>query len=447
MTRILVVEPDPDKRNSLKSNLVDNGFEVATAPDLPEVSADDVSDVGAIVSSASLPTGNGVDLVAMCTDVPVIILAESASVASAVEAMRNGVRDFLLLPLAPDELIAAVERVVEPRTVPRSTTQSDAAWPMLGTSPPMVELFERIHKVAPTESTVLIQGESGTGKELVARALHSSSHRQHAPMISLNCAAIPETLIESELFGHERGAFTGANVARNGLIEAADEGTLFLDEIGELPMEAQARLLRVLQDGEIRRVGSTQTRVVNVRLITATHRDLKQLTDNHQFREDLFYRLNVVTLVVPPLRARGHDVTELAHATLQRTSQKLGKADVRFADDALEAMQNYPWPGNVRELENAVERAVILTDANEIPAALLAIDTSASMQPMAHHAQNDRTSLEDYFVRFVTDHEDQYTETELARKLGISRKSLWERRQRLNVPRRRTRKRGPRRDT
>ncbi|TXH98607.1 MAG: sigma-54-dependent Fis family transcriptional regulator, partial [Pseudomonas sp.] len=306
-------------------------------------------------------------------------------------------------------------------------------------------------KVAPTYSTVLIQGESGTGKELVARALHNLSKRAKAPMISVNCAAIPETLIESELFGHEKGAFTGASAGRAGLVEAADGGTLFLDEIGELPLEAQARLLRVLQEGEIRRVGSVQSQKVDVRLIAATHRDLKTLAKTGQFREDLYYRLHVIALKLPPLRERGADVIEIARSFLARQCARMGREELRFSQDAEQAIRHYPWPGNVRELENAIERSVILCEGNEISADLLGIDIelddlhdedfNGQLAPSGspnNHEPTEDLSLEDYFQHFVLEHQDHMTETELARKLGISRKCLWERRQRLGIPRRKS---------
>lgn len=317
----------------------------------------------------------------------------------------------------------------------------------------MQDLYVKIRKVAPTDSNVLIQGESGTGKELVARALHNLSKRAKAPMISVNCAAIPESLIESELFGHEKGAFTGASAGRAGLVEAADGGTLFLDEIGELPLEAQARLLRVLQEGEIRRVGSVQSQKVDVRLIAATHRDLKSLAKVGQFREDLYYRLHVIALKLPALRERGADVLEIAHSFLARQSAKVGRTDLKFAPDAEQAIRHYTWPGNVRELENAIERSVILCESPEISAELLGIDIELSdlddedfiglgpqqgSNSSTSHEPTEDLSLEDYFQHFVLEHQDHMTETELARKLGVSRKCLWERRQRLGIPRRKT---------
>jgi DNA-binding NtrC family response regulator len=268
-------------------------------------------------------------------------------------------------------------------------------------------------------------------------------------MISVNCAAIPETLIESELFGYEKGAFTGANSNRTGLIEAADGGTLFLDEIGELPVEAQARLLRFIQEGEIRRIGSVESRKVSVRLICATHRDLPQLTAEGKFRQDLYYRINVMRLQLPALRERGKDILELAEYILDNRIRELNKPARHFSPKAIQAITTYTWPGNVRELQNAVERAIILSEDVEIDNELLGIDLelvrvsqlrgrnpgSTIPSRVASYDPPEDLSLEDYFQRFVLEHQDSMSETELAKKLGVSRKCLWERRQRFGIPR------------
>jgi DNA-binding NtrC family response regulator len=322
---------------------------------------------------------------------------------------------------------------------------------MIGASPVMKDIFSRIHKVAPTAATVLIHGETGTGKELVARAIHTESKRNGKPLISVNCAAIPETLIESELFGHEKGAFTGAASQRDGLVAAADGGTLFLDEIGELPLEAQARLLRVLQEGEVRPIGSVESRKVDVRLVAATHRDLRKLSSEGKFREDLYFRINVIQLTVPPLRDRGKDIMALTEALCARYSEQFNRTPMNLSPEAIQAITTYTWPGNVRELENAIQRAVILCeDGRELTHDLLDIDLdlvkvddelagnpgalAAKLSPDTNEPAED-LSLEDYFQRFVLEHQDTMSETELARKLGVSRKCLWERRQRLGIPR------------
>ncbi|TVS17509.1 MAG: sigma-54-dependent Fis family transcriptional regulator [Gammaproteobacteria bacterium] len=462
MSQILIVEPGSDSRAALKRLLEEHGHQVSEADNLEQARSRDLEEYAVILADLRLPGGLGTDLIPMACGVPVVILARQASLRAAVDAMKLGASEFIARPFDQDELLLTLRRVQNTQRIARQNAvlKSDLSreYPvggMIGSSQVMHTLFERIAKVAPTESTVLILGESGTGKELVARALHDQSRRSDAPMISLNCAAIPDSLIESELFGHEKGAFTGAQTTRRGLVEAADGGSLFLDEIGELPQEAQARLLRVLQEGEIRRLGAIETRKVNVRLIAATHRDLRALVRRGEFREDLFYRLNVVTLSLPPLRDRGDDIVELASQLLERACFRLNKPPLTFAAAALDAIRNYHWPGNVRELENAIERAVILSDGALISVELLAIgpglERTPEAAPQAPAPQaaspevEDSESLEEYFIRFVLEHQDEMTETEIAQRLGISRKSLWERRQRLGIPRRRSGSRGPRR--
>ncbi|WP_370293569.1 sigma-54-dependent transcriptional regulator [Thalassolituus sp.] len=463
MSHILVVEDEAIIRQAVRRLLQRHDHEVTDVDSLDAAKEQDFSQFDMIISDLRLPGGNGTELITLAGNTPVLIMTSYASLRSAVDAMKLGAVDYIAKPFDHDEMLQAVTRILSkgkmssetPATVTgdASPDPEGSSTGIIGSCEPMQLLFRKISKVAPTDATVLIQGESGTGKELVARALHSQSRRANNPLISVNCAAIPETLIESELFGHEKGAFTGATAQRQGLVEAADGGTLFLDEIGELPLEAQARLLRVLQEGEIRRVGSVQSRKVNVRLVAATHRHLKELASMGEFREDLYYRLNVVELHLPPLRDRGEDVVEIATAMLTRACERMQQPAMQFSDEALHAIRTYHWPGNVRELENAVERAVILADDNSIEASLLGIEVSADRylsetmrnnlvdtsnpyqaDDPANGNQGD-LSLDDYFVHFVLENEASMTETELAKKLGISRKSLWERRQRLGIPR------------
>ncbi len=452
MSQILVVDSEAHIRQSLRELLEQHGYSVVEASSFDEVGERrDLQSFAVIISELRLPGGLGTDLIQLAAPTPVIISSQSPSIAAAVDAIKLGAADFQPKPFDHDEMLLCISRVQKEQQLIRQNlalrSELSRDYPvsgMIGSCPAMLALFEQIRKVAPTESTVLIQGESGTGKELAARALHQGSSRSDAPMISLNCAAIPDSLLESELFGYEKGAFTGASAPRSGLLEAADGGTLFLDEVGELPMAAQARLLRVLQEGEIRRVGSVETRRVNVRLIAATHRDLKAATDNGAFRQDLFYRLNVVTLALPPLRDRGDDILDLSQTLLERTCQKLNKPRLTLSGEALRTIQSYHWPGNVRELENAIARAVILCDTQIIDPELLAIDLSLASSQDPIEATSRRAqpiSLEEHFVNIVLDYQDEMTETELAEKLGISRKSLWERRQRLNIPRKKTRTR------
>lgn len=470
MSHILIVEDETIIRSALRRLLERNQYEVSEAGSVQEAQERfSIPGFDLIVSDLRLPGAPGTELIRLAEGTPVLIMTSYASLRSAVDSMKMGAVDYIAKPFDHDEMLQTVARILNDRqqaaTAPATQRNNASAGNkvtaedtgnseigIIGRCGPMQDLFGKIRKVAPTDSNVLIQGESGTGKELVARALHNLSRRAKAPMISVNCAAIPETLIESELFGHEKGAFTGASAGRAGLVEAADGGTLFLDEIGELPLEAQARLLRVLQEGEIRRVGSTQSQKVDVRLIAATHRDLKTLAKNGQFREDLYYRLHVIALKLPPLRERGSDVLEIAKAFLARQGVRMGNDQLRFSREAEQAVRHYNWPGNVRELENAIERAAILSESEEISAELLGIDIeledldddfddACATLGAAVSTSNEPTedlSLEDYFQHFVLEHQDHMTETELARKLGISRKCLWERRQRLGIPRRKS---------
>ncbi|MDH5183272.1 MAG: sigma-54 dependent transcriptional regulator [Gammaproteobacteria bacterium] len=449
MSHILIVEDEEIIRTSLKRLLERNDYEVSVMGSVDEaLKSEDPTRFDLIISDLRLPGAKGTDIIAHVGDTPVLIMTSYASVRSAVEAMKQGAVDYIAKPFDHDEMLMLVARVLNTSQLQRQNailkSELLREYPvagMIGNCPAMLQVFTLLHKVAPTDTTVLILGESGTGKELVARALHELSPRSQAPMIPVNCAAIPQGLIESELFGHEKGAFTGATGTRQGLIEAADGGSLFLDEIGELPTEVQARLLRVLQEGEIRRVGANQSRKVNIRLITATHRDIKQLVTDGLFREDLYYRLQVMELQLPPLRERGSDITDLAEALLQKNTSRLNKPPMRFSAGALEAIKGYDWPGNIRELENLLERAVILGDSLQIDVDLLAIpQTSVTHQtePKLKLRAENKLSLDDYFVQFVQEHEAELTETELAKRLGISRKTLWERRNRLGIPRQRS---------
>ena len=437
MSNILLIDSETARAQKLAEALKSHDLETQIASSIPDVA----QPTDCIVGLNKLVMSSLADLT---MNAPTIVFAEDASIPEAVTAIHRGAEDYLALPAEPEQLVAAIERGLN-RTQ-RADTQAVAQFPLIGSSQAMTDLKDNIAKVGPTDSSVIIVGQSGTGKEVIARALHASSKRASAPLITINCATVPSNLIEAELFGLENYE---SNAEQNrGLVETAESGTLFIDEIAELPLAAQARLLQVL-NGENRRVGSSATTPVDVRVISATHRDLEELVGSGQFREDLYYRLNVFNFHLPPLRDRQNDVVDIAHWLLTRTSERLGKTGLKFAQEAESAMLAYAWPGNIRELENAIERAVILSDPNtEITQQSLAIEAPpASDDTMEAGQAGDLTSLEDYFVKFVQQHQDQLTETELAEKLGISRKSLWERRQRLNIPRRKTRKRGRRQDS
>ncbi|MCW8840947.1 MAG: sigma-54 dependent transcriptional regulator, partial [Gammaproteobacteria bacterium] len=426
MTQILIIEDETIIRTSLKRLLERNGYRVAEAGSLPEAQQLPLNDFDLIIADLRLPGPPGTAVLELVEEVPVLIMTSYASVRSAVEAMKLGAVDYIAKPFDHDELLLTIKRVLKQRSLERQNQalKSDLShhYPvtgMIGNSPAMQAIFERIRRVAPTDTTVLILGESGTGKELVARAVHEQSPRSEAALITVNCAAIPENLIESELFGHEKGAFTGAVETHRGLVEAAHGGSLFLDEIGELPTEAQARLLRVLQEGEIRRVGSTQSRHVDVRLIAATNRDLKKQVEQGEFRSDLYFRLHVMEIMLPPLRERGEDIRVLAEHLLERTCKRLNRHRMHFTPETLDALDGYPWPGNVREMENMIERAIILADSNSIDVNTLGLQEGGS----AVSVRDEAVSLDDYFIRFVRENEQTMTETELAKQLGVSRKT------------------------
>jgi DNA-binding NtrC family response regulator len=469
MEKILVVEDEDVIRGALRRLLEHHGYTVAEAISVQDALTNHrLVDFNLIISDLRLPGAPGTDLITQTEDVPVLIMTSYASVRSAVDSLKAGAIDYIAKPFNHDDMLNTVRQIIDSHRREATTNAAPARrerrrglpqiGEMVGSCKPMLRLYDHIQKVAPTDTTVLVRGETGTGKELVARALHESSRRADQPLICVNCAAIPETLIESELFGYEKGAFTGANTNRMGLIEAADGGTLFLDEIGELPVEAQARLLRFIQEDEIRRIGAVQSRKVDVRLICATHRDLKALTETGEFRQDLYYRINVMQLMLPPLRERGKDILEIAETLLARRCEAFGKPPMHFSPPAIQAITTYSWPGNIRELENVVERAVILNEGNEIDNDLLDIELQLvnvnQLRPTTQRAlsavdarplnavptpkavdPNEDLSLEDYFQRFVLEHQDSMSETELAQKLGVSRKCLWERRQRLGIPR------------
>ena len=347
MKRILIVEDEEIIRQALKKVLQRQQFDVAEADSVTAALALQPQQFDLVISDLRLPGALGTDLLQRCGDTPVIIMTSYASMRSAIDAMKLGAVDYIAKPFDNDEMLATVQRVLgagaalsRKRTQKKSSKSdsTDALSHIIGNSPAMQALYSKIHKVAPTDATVLICGETGTGKELIANAIHNSSPRAQQPMISVNCAAIPETLIEAELFGHEKGAFTGATQAREGLITAADDGTLFLDEIGELPLEAQARLLRVLQESEVRAIGSVSSRKVNIRLVAATHRDLRKMCDEKTFREDLYFRINVVQLNLPALRERGDDILLIATQLLTRYCEKIGRAALSLSTTAQQAI-------------------------------------------------------------------------------------------------------------
>lgn len=435
MATLLLVTDEAIIRKSIQLGLEQRGHQVLTAESVKEAMSQ-VKDIDCVVCEHRLADGSGIDLIAHFKPIPLILLVGQVSLQAGILAMRKGAFDCFTKPVDHNDLLRSIEKA----TATRSAKSTDM---MIGQSEVMLQLKKQVSRVAPLDTTILIGGESGTGKELVAKSIHQMSSRSEKDMVSVNCAAIPESLIEAELFGHVKGAFTGATQDRAGLIESADGSTLFLDEIGELPLEAQSRLLRVLQEGEIRKVGSTDRTYVNVRLVAATHRNLLDMVSKGQFREDLYYRLNVIELRCPPLRDRGQDIMVLAEALLDRVKHQMNRPELKFNSSIQTSIESHPWPGNVRELGNVIERAVVLCEGPLIDQSDLGLTnvpdtnhTFAAKEQRPMGRTQPMMSLEDYFQHFVLSHEDQMSETELAKRLGISRKSLWERRNRLGIPRR-----------
>ncbi len=386
---VLIVDDEPDIRLVMSANLRKEGYEVDTAADGVEALQKLGSrDYDAVILDHQMPglTGmqflerlrNGVASGTGGADVPVIVVTAYGTIEMAVQAMRDGAYSYLTKPVRYEELSLQVKNAVERRRLAREVrdlrTEVGERYGfsnIIGRDPRMQEVFQTVSTVAETDATVLIQGESGTGKELIARAIHYNSQRRDRPIVVVSCSALPETLLESELFGHEKGAFTGAIRQRTGRFEMAEGGTVFLDEIGEMSMPVQLKLLRVLQEREFERVGGSQTIKVDVRVIAATHRDLQQAMRERLFRQDLFYRLNVVPVRLPPLRDRLDDVPLLASHFLRKYAAKNQKPDLTLSPEALGALCSYSYPGNVRELENIIERAVIMEKGNVIQAAHL----------------------------------------------------------------------------
>ena len=332
-------------------------------------------DYDALVTDVRMPKINGLDLVRAAQtaspETTIIVMSAYGSHDLAIEAMKAGAYDYLGKPFRPDEVLLVLRKAEERERLRRENVRlrqemSRRAPPLVAEGPKMKEVMRVVQKVAPAPTTILIEGESGTGKELVARALHALSPRADRPFVAINCGSIPEPLIESELFGHAKGAFTDAHTAKRGLFEEADGGTLLLDEVGELPLPVQPALLRVLQEGEVRRVGDSRSTRVDVRVLAATNRDLAAQVQAGKFREDLFYRLNVVQVRLPPLRERQDEIAALAERLLARHAERIGVAPRRLSPRALELLQRHRWPGNVRELENALERALVLSEDEEI---------------------------------------------------------------------------------
>ena len=390
--KILVADDEQNLRRVLVTLLRREGHEVVQAANGLEA-IDRIGEVDIVITDLRMPGATGMEVLRAAAKthphVPVIMITAYGSVGQAVEAIKAGAFDYVEKPFEQEAIRLVVEKAIGQaaanKMAPRSTLwdgggESKGKYGLVGNSAEMHNIFTIIEQVADTPSTVLITGESGTGKELVAKALHEQSSRKNEPFIKINCAAIPKTLMESELFGYEKGAFTGATSSKPGRFELADHGTLFLDEIGEIPVEMQVKLLRAIQESEFERVGGLKTIKVDVRLVTATNRDLELEITRGNFREDLFYRLNVVPLQIPPLRKRTGDIPLLVAHIIKRFNERLKKAITGIADDALVALEQHLWPGNIRELENVLERTILFCKSDHIERADLQLGGAAVEQ-------------------------------------------------------------------
>jgi len=436
--KVLILDDEANMRKILGAMLRAEGydtFEKATIADAK--SAMKQESIQVILSDLKLEREDGLTFLKWVRDErfpqPVIILTAHGTVDSAVDAMKQGAFDYLLKPFDRSDLVRVIQKAVLTFRYSEPTIRNVMSLPMIGNSTKMAKVFSLIEKVAQSESTVLIQGESGTGKELVAQAIYENSPRKDAPFIKINCAAIPSTLMESELFGYEKGAFTGAVTSKPGRFELADHGTLFLDEVGEMSLEMQVKLLRVLQEKTFERVGGVKTISVNVRLITATNKNLDEEVKAGRFREDLFYRLNVVPIVLPPLRERQEDIPTLAGYFVKRTSERMKKRTPQLGRETLELLTQFPWPGNIRQLENVIERLLVMNDGEEVvpdhlPEEILEFEEERFLE--THKSGSLKDIVKDATRRIEKKAIEEALEethqnvTQAARKLHISRKGL-----------------------
>ncbi|UCF30391.1 MAG: sigma-54-dependent Fis family transcriptional regulator [bacterium] len=394
-SKILIVDDELVIRDGLRRVLEGAGFQAFTSSSGYEaVERLQQENFHIVVTDLKMPGMDGLEVLnairILQPEVPVIIITGYSTVDTAVEAMKNGAFDYISKPFTPEQIIEKVEKALEQRVFRPDQLRPEMVWKdgghdlFIGDSEPMQKVYRRIRQVAPTDSTVLITGESGTGKELVARAIHQSSSRRAKPFIAVDCTALVENLLESELFGHVKGSFTGAVHTKTGLFKVADGGTLFLDEVANISLTTQAKLLRVLQEREITPIGGTTSIHIDIRLITATNRDLKEMVSQGSFREDLFFRLNIIPIHLPPLRERKGDLPLLIGHFLQKIAEDMGKEIRGFAPAAMSMLQSYTYPGNVRELENLIERAIVLAGSSLIQPHDLEIQVSSPTDREAH---------------------------------------------------------------
>ena len=437
--RILIVEDEEKLRRVVQLQLQSAGFDVDQAGSAEEALRL-IDRASLVITDLKMPGMDGLELLGLIRrqnqNLPVVVITAFGTVENAVEAMKAGAADFLQKPFSLDHLVVVVEKAMEVSALRVENTKLREELGrryeidnIIGRSAPMQEVFATVMRVAPTRATVLLAGESGVGKDLIARAIHFHSPRREKPFVKINCTALPENLMESELFGYEKGAFTGAMAAKPGKFEAADGGTVFLDEIGDVPAAIQVKLLRVLQEREIERLGSNKTRHNDVRVLAATNVDLRMALENGTFREDLYYRLNVLPMNIPPLRDRKEDIPYLAEYFVKKVSKDMEGPECRISEPAIEKLMAYSWPGNVRELENVIERSIVLCGRPTLQADDIRLDISPTRTKSA--AQSDAflpagVSLDEYEQTIIREalKRAEGNKSQAARLLGITRNAL-----------------------
>lgn len=444
--RVLIVDGDSNLRENLTNYLSKQGFSVDSASGFQSALSTYASYMHEIIIiEIELSDGDGTELAEKIKSInpsaKIILTTSYPSLSSALKALKLKVEDYLIKPFVYDEIMASL------RGLFRINTPIDSSEPIqrvretvefvsiIGESQEIKLLLEKIKKIANTPTNVLLLGETGTGKELFARAIHEASYRKKKPFVAINCASLPENLLESELFGFVKGAFTGATIDKKGLLEIADGGTVFLDEIGDLPLSLQAKLLRVLEDREIRPLGSVTSKKVDLRFISATNKDLMEEIRESKFREDLYFRLNVITLRIPPLRERGKDIELLANHFMRKFSLKMGKNIKKIDPLALQLLYRHSWPGNIRELQNVIEQAVVFSEGETILPEDLPEHLRTPEKIFEKPKDLPLLSIEEYTKEFIIKYQSIYTEQELADMLGITRKALWEKRKKWGIPR------------
>ncbi|MBT3343821.1 MAG: sigma-54-dependent Fis family transcriptional regulator [Gemmatimonadetes bacterium] len=446
--RLLVVDDEQVVRESLRDWFAEDGYQVETATcgrealEKMEAQPPDV-----VLLDIKMPGMDGLTVQnkarELAPDAAIIMITAYATVDTAVQALKDGAQDYVTKPIDPDDLAHTVTRTLERRTLQRENARlkkrieeiAEGDMPeILGDDPAMAEIRRLIATVADTDATVLVQGESGTGKELVARAIHRASPRRHMPLVTVNCAGLPEGLVESELFGHEKGAFTGATYQRKGRLELADGGTLFFDEIGDISPKTQIDLLRVLEEKTVSRVGGNRILPVDFRVVAATHRDLDRAVQDGSFRQDLYYRFNVFNIQLPPLRDRRNDIPMLAAHFLEASARKMGRSAVDFTADAMASLQGHDWPGNVRELENTVERAVVLQQGAHIGADDLPLPTAGTGAIARTTISPSLAEVEHTHIERIL-RETKGNISQAARVLGIDRVTLYNKIRKYDIQR------------